>query len=177
MQPDLGRGSPSRRAAWRVVGDVWYRLLCGLLVLALVVLLIPVSLQIVSRHTELIPGYIWTEELARLMFIWTIMIGAMLGMRERSHFVVDLWPSLSPKAHARLELLSGLCIFVFAAVFLYGGWQFTEFALYRISELAELPLWTIHMAWPLLGLTWLLFQGEHMVDMFRLAGGGAPKAE
>jgi len=42
-----------------------------------VVLLVPVTLQIVSRHTELIPGYIWTEELARLMFIWTVMIGAM----------------------------------------------------------------------------------------------------
>ena len=61
-----------------------------LLVCALVVLLVPVTLQIVSRHTELIPGYIWTEELARLMFIWTVMIGAMIGMRERTHFVVDI---------------------------------------------------------------------------------------
>jgi hypothetical protein len=24
------------------------------------------------------------------------------------------------------------------------------------------------MAWPLLGLTWLLFQGEHMIDMLRV---------
>lgn len=165
------------RGAWRRLADAWYRVLCALLVLALVILLVPVSLQIISRHTELIPGYIWTEELARLMFIWTVMIGAMVGMRERTHFVVDVWPDLSPAAHARLELLSGVGILVFAAVFVYGGWQFTEFAIYRISELAELPLWTIHMAWPLLGLTWLLFQGEHMADMVRLARGTAARTD
>jgi len=156
------------RGFWRRFADAWYRVLCALMVIALVTLLLPVSLQILSRHTELIPSYIWTEELARLMFIWTVMIGAMVGMRERTHFVVDVWPTLSPRANAGVELLSGLGILVFAGVFLYGGWEFTEFAIYRISELAELPLWTIHMAWPLLGLTWLLFQGEHMIDMLRV---------
>ena len=156
------------RSAWRRLADAWYRLLCVLMVLALAVLLLPVSLQILSRHTELIPSYIWTEELARLMFIWTVMIGAMVGLRERTHFIVDVWPELSPVANARLELLSGIGILLFAAVFVYGGWEFTEFAIYRISELAELPLWTIHVAWPLLGLTWLLFQGEHMIDMLRI---------
>ena len=145
-----------------------------LLVCALVVLLVPVTLQIVSRHTELIPGYIWTEELARLMFIWTVMIGAMIGMRERTHFTVDIWPTLTPVANARLELLTGLGILLFAGVFVFAGWQFTAFAMYRISELAELPLWTIHMAWPLLGLTWLLFQGEHMLDMLRIIRDGGP---
>ena len=149
--------------------------MCALLVLALIILLVPVSLQIISRHTELIPGYIWTEELARLMFIWTVMIGAMIGMRERTHFVVDVWPTLSPVANAWLEVVAGLGILLFAAVFVFGGWQFTEFAIYRISELAELPLWTIHMAWPLLGLTWLLFQGEHMIDMLRIARGAGAR--
>ncbi|MFZ9506615.1 MAG: TRAP transporter small permease [Burkholderiaceae bacterium] len=156
------------RGVWRRVADAWYRVLCVLMVTALVVLLVPVSLQILSRHTGLIPGYIWTEELARLMFIWIVMIGAMVGLRERTHFVVDLWPTLSARANARVELMSGVGILVFAGVFVYGGWEFTEFAIYRISELAELPLWTIHMAWPLLGLTWLLFQGEHMIDMLRV---------
>jgi len=160
--------SPAARGLWRRLAEAWYRVLCVLMVAALVTLLVPVSLQILSRHTELIPGYIWTEELARLMFIWTVMIGAMVGLRERTHFVVDVWPTLSARAHARLELLSGIGILVFAGVFVYGGWEFTEFAIYRISELAELPLWTIHMAWPLLGLTWLLFQGEHMIDMLRI---------
>ena len=56
-------------------------------------LIIPVSLQIFSRYTELIPSYIWTEEMARFMFIWTIMLGAMVGVRESTHFEVDLLPA------------------------------------------------------------------------------------
>ncbi len=158
-----------RRGAWRRVGDAWYRVLSTLMVVALLVLIVPVTLQIFSRHTSLVPTYIWTEEMARLMFIWLIMLGAMVGMRERLHFVVDIWPRLSPRANAVVELVSGVATMAFALIFVWAGWEFTEFALYRISELAELPLWTIHIAWPVLGVTWVLFQGEHLVDMARVA--------
>ena len=139
------------------------------MVFALVVLLVPVSLQILSRHTPLVPTFIWTEEMARLLFIWVIMIGAMVGMRERSHFVVDIWPKLSRRADAALEVVSGLFTLGFALIFLWAGWEFTRFAFNRISELAELPLWTIHVAWPVLGLTWFLFHGEHLLKMLRVA--------
>lgn len=164
----------ARRGAWRLLSDAWYRLLCFLLVVALAALIIPVSLQIFSRHTELIPAYIWTEEMARLMFVWVIMIGAMVGMRDRLHFTVDIWPTLSPRGNAWLELGSGLFTLGFALVFVWAGWEFTEFAIYRISELAELPLWTIHVAWPVMGVTWVMFHGEHMVRMARLALGIDP---
>jgi TRAP-type C4-dicarboxylate transport system permease small subunit len=167
-QPVEDSAGKDPQVAWLGrISDAWYRLLCVLLVVAVAVLLLPVTLQIVSRHTELIPTYIWTEELARLMFIWTIMIGAMVGMRERAHFTVDVWPELTARIHAVLELLGGIAILVFATVFVWSGWEFTRFAFARISELAELPLWTIHVAWPILGVTWLLFQAEHMLDMVR----------
>jgi len=158
-----------RHGAWHRVSEAWYRVLSVLMVGALVVLIIPVTLQIFSRHTSLVPTYIWTEEMARLMFIWLIMLGAMVGMRERRHFVVDVWPELSPRANAVVELVAGVATLLFALVFVWAGWEFTEFALYRISELAELPLWTIHIAWPVLGVTWVLFQGEHMLAMARVA--------
>ena len=158
-----------RHGAWHRVSEAWYRVLSVLMVGALVVLIIPVTLQIFSRHTSLVPTYIWTEEMARLMFIWLIMLGAMVGMRERLHVVVDVWPELSPRANAVVELVAGVATLLFALVFVWAGWEFTEFALYRISELAELPLWTIHIAWPVLGVTWVLFQGEHMLAMARVA--------
>ena len=150
----------------------WYhRLLTWLLVGSVAVLIIPVSLQIFSRYTDLIPSYIWTEELARFMFIWMIMIGAMVGIREGSHFEVDVWPRLGARAGAALKLVSALFVLVFALVFLWWGIEFTRFALKRNSELAELPLWMIHVAWPLAGLTWLLFLGEQMLDNLRILFG------
>ena len=51
----------------------------GLLAASVAILVFPVSLQIFSRYTELIPSYIWTEEMARFFFIWSILLGAMVG--------------------------------------------------------------------------------------------------
>ena len=154
------------------------RLLSWLLAFSVAVLMIPVSLQIFSRYTQLIPAYIWTEEMARFLFIWMVMIGAMIGVREGSHFEVDVWPTLGPKANAALQLASGVFILVLAMVFLWAGWEFTQFAWNRVSELADLPLWLIHIAWPLTGFTWLAFQGERIWDAaLVLAGKAAPKIE
>lgn len=149
--------------------NFWYaRLLSWLLVASVAVLIVPVSLQIFSRYTALIPSYIWTEEMARFFFIWSIMVGAMVGIREGTHFVVDLWPPLPPRAQAALRLVSGLLVLVFALTFLWWGIDFTAFALNRISELAELPLWYIHIAWPIAGGTWIAFLGERMWDDLKI---------
>jgi TRAP-type transport system small permease protein len=150
----------------------WYgKLLTGLLAFSVAILIFPVSLQIFSRYTDLIPSYIWTEEMARFLFIWMIMIGAMLGVREGTHFEVDIWPQMGPRATAALNLVSGVFVLVFALVFVWWGTEFTRFAWNRFSELAELPLWLIHLPWPLTGITWLIFGGERMVDNARVLAG------
>jgi len=152
----------------------WYAsLLSWLLVASVAVLIIPVSLQIFSRYTELIPSYIWTEEMARFCFIWSIMLGAMVGIREGTHFVVDLFPPMNPRAQAALRLVASAFVLVFALVFLWWGIDFTRFAFNRISELAELPLWLIHIPWPLAGATWILFLGEQAWDDLKLVAGSA----
>jgi TRAP-type C4-dicarboxylate transport system permease small subunit len=155
----------------------WYAAgLRALLALSVAILVVPVSLQIFSRYFEQIPAYIWTEEAARFLFVWMIMIGAMLGIHEGRHFEVDVWPRLAPRPQAALRLFSNLAVLGFALVFVWAGIEFTRFAWNRISELAELPLWLIHMAWPLTGATWLLFTGEQVWDNLRtLATGKVPE--
>jgi TRAP-type transport system small permease protein len=153
--------------AYRRLTSAYGRLLSWLLALSVVVLIFPVSLQVFSRYTELIPAYIWTEEMARFLFVWMIMIGAMVGIRESTHFEVDVWPRLGVRGTAALKIVSSVFILLMAVIFVYWGWQFTRFAWNRISELAELPLWMIHVAWPLAGVTWILFQGEQVVDAVR----------
>jgi TRAP-type C4-dicarboxylate transport system permease small subunit len=153
----------------------WYaKLLSWLLVASVAILIVPVSLQIFSRYTALIPSYIWTEEMARFFFVWSIMIGAMVGIREGTHFVVDLWPPLNARAQAAIRLVASLIVLVFAGAFLWWGIDFTRFAFNRISELAELPLWYIHVAWPIAGATWIAFLGEQMWGDVRVLAGRAP---
>ena len=159
--------SPRRQSLWRRLTELYSRLISALVVASLVILVIPVSMQIFSRFTSLIPHYIWTEELARFLFIWTIMLGATLGVKEGSHLVVDIWPVLSKRADAALRLLTSVCVLIMARVFVWAGYEFTAFAWYRISELAELPLWLIHSAWPVAGVSWLRFLGAQFYDDMR----------
>src|SRR5215212_1526196 len=152
----------------RKIIEIYHKILIWLLAATVGTLVIPVSLQIISRYTHLIPHYIWTEELSRFLFIWMVMIGAMIGIREGTHFEVDVWPELGPRGNAALRIVSHLFVLVFALVFLYWGVKFVQFGWYQESELAELPMPFIFIAWPLAGATWLLFLGEAFLDSFRV---------
>ena len=136
------------------------------------VLIVPVSLQIISRYTALIPSWIWTEEMSRFLFIWMVMLGAMIGVREHTHFEVDVWPNLGSKATALLRILSHTFVLVFALVFVWWGIEFVRFGWNQDSELAELPMAFIFMAWPVSGVTWVLFLGESFLANIRILRGG-----
>ncbi len=143
--------------------DRWQKILTWTMALAVAVLIIPVSIQIFSRFTALIPAYIWTEELSRFCFVWMVMIGAMIGVRERIHFDVDVWPELSPKNDALLRIASNSLVLVFTCVIIWWGVDFTKFGWNQTSELADLPMWLIFIAWPIAGITWLMFLVEAFV--------------
>jgi TRAP-type C4-dicarboxylate transport system permease small subunit len=151
--------------------DAYSRLLSALMVATVAILVIPVSLQIISRYTQLIPSYIWTEELSRFLFIWMVMLGAMVGIKEGTHFEVDIWPELGRRSNAMLKIVSNLFVLIFALVFVYWGMKFVQFGWYQESELAELPMPFIFIAWPLAGATWLLFVAEILSENIRILAG------
>jgi len=152
--------------------DAYYRLLNLLLVATVAILIVPVTIQIVSRQTGLIPAWIWTEEMARFFFIWMIMVGSMVGIRDGSHFDVDLWPELAPRANALLRIVADLFVLAMALVFIWYGIRFVQFGWDQTSELAELPMAWIFTAWPLAGFTWVVFLGERFVANLRILARG-----
>ena len=154
--------------------DVYYRLLNLLLGASVALLVVPVTLQMISRFTALIPSWIWTEEMARFLFIWMVMLGAMIGVRDGTHFDVDVWPELAPRTNAMLRIVSMLFILVFALVFVWYGYKFVQFGWNQTSELADLPMTYIFIAWPLTGLTWLLFGIERLRRDIRIVRGEEP---
>ena len=56
---------PSHHSLWRRFTAAYASLLEFLLAACVGIIIIPVTMQIVSRYTDLIPSYIWTEEMAR----------------------------------------------------------------------------------------------------------------
>ncbi len=141
--------------------DAYFRLLKFVLTVLLFLLVIPVTLQIVARYTEFIPRYIWTEEAARFLFIWIIMIGASIAVRDRTHFDVDILPKpTTPRWKAISELVVDGAILVIAVVFLAYGWGYAAFGYSHPSELTGMNMITLHLPFPLAGATWILFLPE-----------------
>jgi TRAP-type C4-dicarboxylate transport system permease small subunit len=161
----------------RRLTDAYSRLLDVLLGISVAALMLPVTIQIVARYTALIPAWIWTEEMARFLFIWMVMLGAMIGVREGTHFEVDVWPQLSDRGNALLRIVTYVFILVFACVFVWYGVQFVQFGWNQSSELAEMPMAYIFVAWPLAGITWLLFLAERLRSDLRILRGDATAAD
>jgi len=157
--------------------DGYYRLLQVALTVLMTALIVPVTLQILSRYTGVIPRYIWTEEIARFCFIWIVMIGAMIAVRDGTHFDVDVLPKGTAKVEAGLRIFVHLAMLLASLIFVTYGYQFARFGSIQHSEIAGLPMLTIYIAWPLAGVTWIAFLGEKFREDFRIFRGEIPPPE
>ena len=92
----------------------------------------------------------------------------MIGVRESTPFRGRSLATPVGARRGRDQADRTLGVLVAAIVFVWAGIKFTGFGWYRISELAELPLWTIHIAWPIAGATCSIFLGEQMYDDVRI---------
>ena len=170
LPPDFfGRHSAWQGGEMRKFIDGYARLLNWLLGASVAILVVPVTLQMIARQTGLIPAWIWTEEMARFFFIWMVMLGAMIGVREGTHFDVDVWPELKPRTNAVLRIVSMVFVLLFALVFVWYGYRFLQFGWAQTSELADLPMGWIFAAWPLTGLTWFLFGFQRLRRDLKIA--------
>jgi len=84
------------------------------------ILTITVFFQVISRYIFRAP-FPWPEELAMLLFVWTCLLGAAIGVRNDSHYSVSFLFDLFPeKIKGFLEIL--INIFV-AFLVVYWGWM------------------------------------------------------
>jgi TRAP-type C4-dicarboxylate transport system permease small subunit len=151
---------------------LYHRFLKLVLGVLMGVLIVPVSLQIFSRYLGFIPRYIWTEELARFCFIWIILVGATIAVRDGTHFTADFLPHpASRRLEAVMRIVSDFAIALVAVIFVWWGWPLVQFGLLQESEMAELPMVYIYAAWPFAGISWLLFLADRLVDHVRMFRG------
>jgi TRAP-type C4-dicarboxylate transport system permease small subunit len=152
--------------------DVVYRGFQFLAWVLMGLLIVPVTLQIVSRYTELIPRWIWTEEAARFCFIWIIMVGATIAVRDGTHFEVDVLPTpKSPKMEALMRLWVIAAMLVFTWIFVIYGWQYAAFGWIQTSELTGINMIFIHGVYLVAGVVWTLFLCEKLWFVIRVLRG------
>jgi TRAP-type C4-dicarboxylate transport system permease small subunit len=93
---------------------------CGFVLMMLATLL-----QVAARHLHV--AIDWTEELARILFLASIMIGIAIAIPRRQHIVVDFIYAAAPRrAQTALSVVFDLAMLVLLIVWLRGAWRLME---------------------------------------------------
>jgi len=131
------------------------RVLVGLLIAALIV---PVFMQVLARYTGIIPTYLWTEELAKFIFIWIVMLGSMIAVWEGTHFDVQVIPDArSPLGKLLQEGFVLIMICIFAILFARFGIDYAKFGSIQTSVMMQINMLWVYITVPLAGFVWAIF--------------------
>lgn len=151
--------------------DLYFDLLSALVTVLAGALIVPVTLQIVSRYTDVMPTLMWTEEAARFCLVWVIMLGATIAVREGLHFDIDLLPTPKTALGGALARITvDVAIAATGIAFLWIGSRYALDALTEVSEITELRMIWMYVAFPVSAGGWILFSCE------RIALTAQPKA-
>ena len=156
----------------KLILDAYYRLLKLVLTFLMFALVVPVTMQIISRYTGVIPRYIWTEEISRFCFVWIIMIGSMIAVRDGTHFDVDLLPHpKTPFSLGMSKLVVHISMLAMTYIFIRFGYDFAKFGAQQESELAGVPMLSMYISFPLAGVSWLIFLAEKIIEDIKIMRG------
>ena len=91
---------------------------------------------------------IWSEEVARYLFVWVSMIGAALAIREGGHFGLDLLIRPFPQLKPVVGPLVTLVMVVFLAVLFKTGIDETRLASMQYAMTFEMRMTWAYLALP-----------------------------
>jgi TRAP-type C4-dicarboxylate transport system permease small subunit len=131
-----------KQAVKRKVWFVLLRIPELFLALVLGVLVVFMSISVFSRYVLNI-GLSWSDEAARLLFIWIVFVGFAVGVRHRGHIGID-WAveRMSARGRKAVIIVQDVAILFYSLVFL---WQ--SVVTFRFSLLEQLPALRISIAW------------------------------
>lgn len=111
-----------------------------------VVMTVALVLQVLFRYA-LGQALSWSEELALLMFTWTVLLTGSLGVREGFHVALTLLADrLRPNARRHLEQLILVMVTVFGGYLAGSGWEFLDGTRGQQSAAVGYPIELLHSA-------------------------------
>ncbi|WIM85471.1 TRAP transporter large permease subunit [Gallibacterium anatis] len=135
----------------------------GVLFLVIFVVLIA---QILARQVFNDP-LIWSEELARLLFVYVGMLGISMGIRTQQHVFIDfLTNMMSEKMRKAAVSFSQLLIFISLILFIHFGIKLYNGATFEIVSLGISEKW-LYAALPLLSVLMLIRFLQAQVENYR----------
>lgn len=140
-------------------------LFCGMCVLITVTFL-----QVLCRFVLKIPVS-WSEEVARISFVWMILLGSALGVKEGSHLSLEILMKALPKRTEHfMKILINLAVIVIAGVILWYGWNYVVRSVGKTAVTLPIPANCVYIAAPVSAFVMILNGVENVMDEWKKGG-------
>jgi len=127
-------------------------------------LFITVMVALISLFANVVLRYgfnyalAWSEELVRLVIIYTTLIGCSAAIKKRSMIKIDASVQLLPKLKYPLTHFSNLVVLIFSGMMIYYGWLMAALQVQTSQKtiVMQIPLVYLYAILPLMGVLMLL---------------------
>ncbi len=96
-------------------------------------------------------GFVWADELLKLMVLWLAMIGSVAASRDDRHIRIDVLSHLLPEGFIKATRVlvdtfaAGVC-----AVIAWQAWRYLQLEIeFEDQVLIDTPAWIVHVIVPL----------------------------
>ena len=130
--------------------------------------LIPLFINVVLRY-----GFnytlAWSEELVRIVIIYSTFIGAGIAVKQRAMIRIDAVVQIFPRLKSVLTILSDLLMLFFAWMMVYYGYEMMvqQYVTHQKTVIMEIPLVGIFSIIPLMGIIIFVRTIQVMIQDFR----------
>lgn len=96
----------------------------------------------------------WSEELVRIVIIYSTFVGASVAVKQRAMIRIDAIVQIFPKLKSGLTIYTNLLMLIFAGMMVYYGYQMThlQFITHQKTIIMQIPLVIIYAIMPVMGI-------------------------
>ncbi len=96
-------------------------------------------------------GFVWADELIKLMVLWLAMIGAVAASRDDRHIRIDVLSQVLPDKVVKFSrVLVDVFAAVVSAVVAWQAWRYLQLEIeFEDQVLIDTPAWIAHLIVPL----------------------------
>ncbi len=122
-----------------------------------IAMVLSVVVQIACRYLPMTPLR-WTEELARLTFIWFCFLGSAMTLSRLKHLTIDFfYLKMSAGSKYLLNILTWVVVIFFSVIIGLYGARLTGIVAMQRSPMLELPMSYFYAAVPVAALLFAVY--------------------
>lgn len=135
--------------------------------LSLAAMIAAVTIQVFARFfLESAPH--WTEEAARIFFIYSVGFGAGIGIKNGDFIRLDIIKNYLPgKANRGLNIFTDLVVIGFAVMLTFHSIKFVQLGMDELSPALQITMGFVFFSITLIGVSVILFTAANLYQLLK----------